>query len=197
MTIPVAHDFICPWCWAGYLQAKKLRAEYGVTFDWIGYELYPAALEWPAPQPPKPEPPNKPKTPSRLDFLLLCDGIEMPKKLRPKQMRTHNAHLAVEFAKRNGLNVDVVIETLYVAYWERGEEINSPDVLKALLSPLGVDGEALDEAIEKDLGAENLVGFDDDAYANGVYNVPTFFIGGERYAEQPFVVLAKAVEAAR
>jgi hypothetical protein len=40
------------------------------------------------------------------------------------------------------------------------------------------------------------VGFDDPAYASGVYNVPTFFIGEERYAEQPLTVLKKAVRGA-
>jgi len=41
----------------------------------------------------------------------------------------------------------------------------------------------------------NIIGFDDPAHATGVYNVPTFFIGGDRYAEQPYSVIRKAVHA--
>ena len=35
--------------------------------------------------------------------------------------------------------------------------------------------------------------FDDDAYNSGIYNVPTYFVGDERLAEQPYVVLRDAV----
>ena len=37
---------------------------------------------------------------------------------------------------------------------------------------------------------------DAPAYASGVYNVPTFFIGKERYAEQTYSVIRDAVERA-
>jgi 2-hydroxychromene-2-carboxylate isomerase len=35
-------------------------------------------------------------------------------------------------------------------------------------------------AISQRKFADRLVNFDDDAYAAGIYNVPTFIIGGER-----------------
>ena len=91
MTIPIAHDFICPWCWVGFLQAKKLQEQFKVDIDWRGYELWPESLEWPEPGEPALEPPaNKPKTPSRLEFICYADGLEMPHVDRPKRMRTFN-----------------------------------------------------------------------------------------------------------
>jgi predicted DsbA family dithiol-disulfide isomerase len=192
LTIPVAHDFICPWCWVGLFQAERLRNEFNVSFDWVGHELWPEELEWPE-HAPAPEPPaNKPATPTRLEFILLLDELELPKADRPKQMRTHNAHEAVEFAKTEGV-ADELIEKLYRAYWEEGLEINNPDVLVGLAEGIVKDHAGLKQAMETKQFKGNIVSFDDESYSKGVYNVPTFFIGESRLAEQPYKVLSAAV----
>ena len=33
LIIPVAHDFICPWCWVGLLQVNRLKEEFPVDFE--------------------------------------------------------------------------------------------------------------------------------------------------------------------
>ncbi len=191
LTVPIAHDFICPWCWVGLFQAKRLAKELGIQFDWRGYELFPEELEWPdyvAHEPPA----NKPPTLSRLDFLLHLESIEIPKIDRPKKQRTHNAHEAVEYAKTEGV-ADELVEAIYRAYWEEGLEINDPKVLKKIAKPIVDDLDDMLKAIEKKKFAHLITGFDDDAHKKGVYNVPTFFIGSERLAEQPYGVLRKAI----
>ena len=194
LTIPVAHDFICPWCWVALFQAKRLKEEFGAEIDWRGYELFPDELEWPDAQP-APEPPaNKPPVPSRLDFILVTDGVEIPEVARPHKMRTHNAHEALEYAKTEG-KADALAEALYRALWEQGREINKPEVLRELAQGILDDVGAMAQAVERRSFAAEIVGFDDDAHAAGVYNVPTYWIGGERYAEQPYAVLRKAVQA--
>ena len=195
LTIPVAHDFICPWCWVGLLQALRLKEEFGVSFEWRGFELFPDELEWGNATPAPPPPANKPPTPTRFEFILIADGIELPKSIRPHKMRTHNAHEAVEYAKTEG-DENPFVEALYRAYWEQGLEINDPKVLKKLAKPYIKDRDAMMAAIEKRKFKDNIVGFDDPSYALGVYNVPTFYIGNERYAEQPYQILKKALEAA-
>jgi len=193
LKIPVAHDFICPWCWVGLVQAKRLEGEFGATIDWLGYELWPAELEWPDHKP-GPEPPaNKPVTPNRFEFILISDGLEIPKAERPKKMRTFNAHQAVEYAKTEGV-ANILVESFYHALWRRGENINDVAVIKELASGTVKDIDALVSAVETQKFRENVVHFDDDAYAAGIYNVPTFFIGGLRYAEQPYSVLRQAVK---
>ncbi len=193
LTIPVAHDFICPWCWVGMLQAKQLKEDFGVEIEWLGYELFPDELEWPD-HAPAPEPPaNKPATLTRFEFLLVADDLEMPKSVRPHKMRTHNAHEALEYAKTEGKG-DEFNELLYRAYWEKGRDINRPDILLELAQGVLNDPEEMAKAIAEKRFADKIVGFDDDAYASGVYNVPTFYIGEARYAEQPYVVLKKAIQ---
>ena len=195
ITIPVAHDFICPWCWVGLLQAKRLEQEFGVTIQWLGYELFPIELEWPEHKPGAAPPANRPPTLTRFEFLLAADDLEMPTAPRPRGMRTFNAHEAVEFAKAEGVAGELV-EALYRAYWERGEEINDIDVLRRIATGIVSDVDALVHAVQAQEFKDRIVGFDDEAYSRGVYNVPTFFVAGERLAEQPYSVLRKAVRRA-
>jgi riboflavin biosynthesis pyrimidine reductase/predicted DsbA family dithiol-disulfide isomerase len=196
LKIPVAHDFICPWCWAGMLQAKRLVAEEGIEIEWIGYELFPVELEWPERAPEPPPPANKPTVLTRLEFLLEADGIDLPKLVKPYHMRSNNAHQALEYAKANGRGFEFC-EALYRAFWEEARNISEVDELKQIAGQFGLDVDELAIAVNEKRFADKIVHFDDAAYASGVYNVPTFFIGGERYAEQPYSVLQRAVRKAK
>jgi len=181
-TVPVAHDFICPWCYVALLQKKRLESEFDVLVHWRAYELWPENLEWPIAQPAPPPPANKPAIPSRLDLLLSADGIQIPKVERPRRIRSFNTHQAAEFAKSVGVG-DEYIEILYRAFWERGENINEIDVLKRLAASVIEDLAGLENAIKTRQFHDNVVLFDDDAYNSGIYNVPTYFVGEERLAE--------------
>jgi len=199
MKIPVAHDFICPWCWIGLFQAKRLEKDFGVEVEWLSYELFPDELEWvvSAGSAPAPEgDPRKPKTPTRMDLAYAAEGMDAPVSTRPYHMRTHNAHEAVEYAKTEGV-ANQLVEKLYRAYWEEGQNINEPEVLEGLAVGIVKDVPAMVKAIAERQFKDKIVGFDDPAYDSGVFNVPTFIIGGERYAEQPYRALQKAMEAER
>jgi predicted DsbA family dithiol-disulfide isomerase len=196
MTIPIAHDFICPWCWIGLFQAERLKKDFGANIDWVAYELFPDELEWPD-YPPAPEgDPRKPKTPSRLDLAYAAEQMEAPTAERPKKMRTHFAHEAVEYAKSEGV-ADQMVKKLYEALWEEGQNINDPAVIAELAKGTIKDIPDLIKAMEERRFASAIIGFDDPAYESGVFNVPTFTIGGVKYAEEPYVALKKAAEAAK
>ena len=193
MIIPVAHDFICPWCWIGISQARRLQQEFGVQIEWLAYELLPETMEWPEP-PPKPVvETERTKTPNRIELAYAAEGMEPPTADRPKRMRSHYAHEAAEFAKTQGLDVaDAFIERLYYAYWTKGLEINNPLVLTDLANGIVNDIPEMLKAIEEKRFAKNIIAFDEPAYSSGVYYVPTFFINGQKFAEQPYAVIRKA-----
>jgi predicted DsbA family dithiol-disulfide isomerase len=128
-----------------------------------------------------------------MELAWAAEQMEAPTVARPKQMRTHNAHEAVEYAKTEGV-ADEFIEKLYRALWEEGQEINNPAVLAELAKGIIKDIPALEKAIEDRRFKAKIIGFDDAAYESGVYNVPTFIIHGEKYAEQPYVALSKAFQ---
>jgi len=193
LVIPVAHDPTCPWCWIGLSQVRRLRQEFGVEFDWLGYELFPEDLEWQDYAPAEPLPPNKPPTPSRFELALAAEGIKLPAAKRPYRMRIHHALQSIEYMKDQQAPVQAWVEAVYEAYWMRGEAVGEIEVLRRLAEQGGFPHDGMEEALESRQFSNRIVKFDDDAYAAGVYNVPTFFIGQRRYAEQPFVVLRRAV----
>ncbi|MEZ0327031.1 MAG: dihydrofolate reductase family protein [Fimbriimonas sp.] len=187
LTIPVAHDFNCAWCWVGFLQARRLQREFGVEIDWCPFEIHPDNL-WE-----EERLTGQPGMPSRLDLHVWAEQTDIPKVQRNPKMRTHNAHLAVEYAKDEG-SADALVEAIYRAYWEEGRDIDDPDVLIQLALGIICDLDALEQTIAKKTYADRIIPFNEPAYEQGVTHVPCFFIGGERYAEQKYHVLRKAVE---
>lgn len=193
-TVTLAHDPSCPWCWIGFFQAQRLHQEFGVKIDWVGYELWPAELPRPAASPAAPVvESNRPATPSRLDLAYAAQGMEAPTAERPKGLVFHNTLQIFELAKRHQVEWPV-LEAVYRAFWEQGKDISQPEVLVGLTAG-HLDPIELHAVLEEKRFASDIVPFDDEAYARGIYNVPTFIIDGQRYAEQPYAVLARAVKA--
>lgn len=192
MVVPLAHDFSCPWCWIGLFQAQRLAAEFNVRFEWIGYELYPEGTPYDEAKP-REHPANRPPTPGRLELAYAAQGMRRPQNRGPVDIRTHKAHEAVEFARQFG-PVDSLIEAIYRAYFEQAADIDDIQVIAGVARPFVADLDEMLRSIAERRFQDRIVPFDHDAYESGVYNVPTFFIGGERYAEQPYVVLKEALE---
>lgn len=192
LNVPVAHDFICPWCWVALDQARRLEAEFDVTFEWRGYELFPEDMEWPDREPDS-ETSNKPATPSRFDFMLAAEGLVMPDVQKPHKMRSFRAHRAVEHVRAEGGDADGLMKALYAAFYDRGANIDELPVLLDLAGGFTHDASLMEAAIERRDYSDKIVEYDDPAYATGVWNVPTFFIGDERLAEQPTIRLREAL----
>jgi predicted DsbA family dithiol-disulfide isomerase len=197
-SVTLYHDYLCPWCWIGFLQSQRLQSQYGLSFDWRGAELMPASIPY-TPAPAKPADPEAPPPPpiakSRFDLFVESEGFVMPTP-RPAFVRTHNALLGAEWARGEGpAAFDSYNEAVYRAYWERCEDISNLEVLQALASNAGLDGNALADSVRTDRYTENIVPFDDDAYASGIRHVPTFIFGAEEFlAEANYADLAHAAE---
>lgn len=197
LVVQIAHDYTCPWCYIALHQAKKLKENYDVEFDWVGYEMWPEELEWPEPSAP-PESSPRPRTPTRFELAMAAEGLDHPKiKVpRPSNMRIHNALEAAEYAKSTG-EFEALNEKLYTAYWEQGRAIGEIDVILELAEGIVKDLDALKAAMVERKFRDKIVPFDDEAHEKGVWNVPTFFINGGRYAEQPRVALERVLKNVR
>ncbi len=103
-------------------------------------------------------------------------------------MRTYNAHNATEFAKEHGVGNEFA-ERLYLAHYEEGRNINEVDELLTLAEGLTKDLDGLKDAIVSRRFADRIVHFDEQSYSQGIYNVPTFFVGEDRLAEQPYITV--------
>lgn len=195
-TITLWHDFLCPWCWVALIQAEKLTAEFGVTFDWRGAELFPPALNF-KPGPTQPADPNAPPAPkTRFDLFVEAERMVMPTP-RPRFADMHAALLASEYVTvRHGADrAGSFIAAVYRAYWENQADVSDHAVLTRIAESVGVASAPLLQSVAADEFAGNILGFDDDAYAAGIRHVPTFVFGGEeRLAEAPYASLAHATE---
>ncbi len=192
LVVQVAHDFTCPYCWIAYNQTVRLKQSYEVSFDWVGYELWPVGLEHPI-STKAPEIPGKPRVPSRLEFAYLASDSPKPKHSNHSD-DNHNALEAVEYAKELG-NGEEMVAVIYEALWLRGLDINSLDVLCELSLPVIGEQNDFRSKIESKSYDDKIVKFDEPAYATGIYNVPTFVVGGKYLAEQPYLVIERAIRA--
>jgi predicted DsbA family dithiol-disulfide isomerase len=192
MTVQIAHDFTCPWCWIAWHQAQRLQTDFGVEIEWLAYELWPDELEVPVSIPTPPNPDRAP-VPTRLELAYVASDVSKPmySGLGP---RIHNALEAAEHAKKVGVGAEMV-ERLYKARWLEGLAINNVDVLALVAKGIVPDVDAMIRDIDSRAGADKIVPFDKTSYSRGIYNVPTFWIGGKKYAEQPYVVLERALKA--
>lgn len=191
LAVPVAHDFVCEWCWLGLFQGRRMRREFGVELDWRPYVLFPDDLEEEYKPGGPPPPPNKPRTPSRQTLAFAAEGLEFERK---PYYDSHSAHEAVEFAKLSGVH-ETLIERLYFAHWTENANVSEIAVIRECAKGLGLDLAELEASVQGLRFSANIVHFNDAAHANGVYNLPTYWIGGERYAEQPWIRLRKALAA--
>lgn len=191
LKIPVAHDFVCNWCWVGYRQIKRLREEFDIEIEWLGYELYPEGTDN-LPPPQKIEPDDKPPTPTRFQLMLAAEGLKFPLVPKPPNAHSFNAHQAVEYAKTEGVQ-DALIERIYHAFWEDGRDINRPQTILELAEGIVSDIGALTRAMETKRFRDRIVEFEVAANRDGVYNLPTYFIGEKRLAEQPYEVVRQTI----
>lgn len=197
-TVTIYHDYSCPWCWVGVHQAKRLREEYGIVFDWRGAELNPPGYV----APPKPKPrvsasnPVLPK--SRFDTFLEKEGMVLPSP-RPKYLpeQAHKALLAAEYVwMEHGPAVfDAFNESVYHAHWIAHEDIMQMETLTRLGEAAGADPEAMCLSVLMEEYADHILRFDEEAYRHGVRHVPAFLFGAEEMlAEAEYSALAGSAE---
>lgn len=188
--VRVAHDFACPWCWVGWHQAKRLREEFGCDIEWLSHEMHPDDAPLPA-EPVQQVPTRRPPIPSRVQLAFTAEGLEPLPAPRPEG-RSHNAHEAVRFAAREGVD-EALIGAIYRAWWIEGRPYNNPEELERIANGFVKDLPGMLRAVETRQFQSEIVKFDLEAYEKGTFYVPTFFINGQAYAEQPYPVIRAAM----
>jgi len=189
LVVSIAHDYLCPWCWVGFIQAKRLREEFPrIKQVWRGFELLPEEL---GPLPDyKPQPKDPDAPPSRFDLFSQAEGAPVLEGRMIGVVRTHNALEGAAYAQeKEPERFDAYNEAVYRAFWERSEDISDLGVLGRLAEGAGLDRAAFLQAVSSKAYYNEIVRFDDDAYAADVTHVPTFLFRGERCAEAPYTTI--------
>jgi predicted DsbA family dithiol-disulfide isomerase len=103
----------------------------------------------------------------------MAEDLGVPMKLPPLQPRSRRAHEAAHWA-RSHRRFDDYHDSVFRAFFERGEDIGSIDVLVALAEELDLPGPSLREALEQRTFEATVLGDEDAARTLGLSGVPAF-----------------------
>ena len=103
----------------------------------------------------------------------LAERLNIRIKLPSLQPRSRRGHEAAHWAKHQG-RFSEYNEALFRAFFERGEDISNVDVLSRLASDLGLDGNSLQQALDKDEYLESVLADEREARKLGISGVPAF-----------------------
>ncbi len=207
MQIDFISDTVCPWCFIGKRRlAKAMALRPNIAFD-VRYRPY--QLD-----------PNIPREGlDRVQYMTARFGADA--KLNEaydaiaaegakediafdwaaikKRPNTVNSHRLIRWAEAQGVQ-DEVVERLFVAYFENGEDIGDIRVLADIADLCGMDGAQIADLLEGDTDIALVAREDKLAHEMGVTGVPAMIfanrvaVTGAREPEVLAMVIDKALE---
>jgi predicted DsbA family dithiol-disulfide isomerase len=84
---------------------------------------------------------------------------------------------AAEIARADGA-FDALHARLFAAAWEEGLDLGRPDVLRAVVADVGLDADAVVDAIRAGVGVDTIVTSIEDAFSLGITGTPSYLVDG-------------------
>ena len=182
MTRPVLEaivfsDYICPFCYIGYLRLETLRDEFDVRVDWRFLEIHPD-------NPPEGRPLSELGYPADHWQMLMQNLARMAEeegvKLAERRFTT-NSRRALKLAEATKEADPGVFhrlnERLYEAYFLEQQNIGDPAVLRRLAEQAGVLPELVESAWTEPRFTRVLEQNLRDAARLGINGTPAFLFG--------------------
>ncbi len=176
LTVEVASDVICPWCYIGKRRLEKalalLKSDVDARIHWLPFQLNP---DMPPEGMPRAEY-RKAKFGSvergrELDARVAAEGrregIAFAFERMQRTPNTVAAHRLIQLAQEQGLAAPVV-DALFRAYFEEAQDIGDAAVLAAIAERYGVANwpESAD--------GKRLAALEEEVRGLGISAVPTF-----------------------
>jgi len=179
LRLAVLSDYICPFCYIGYLRLEKLREHFELAVNWVLVEIHPES-----PVEGKPvEELGYPET--KLDRMLgelgemaQTEGVT----LAPHTFTTNSrqALLLAEASKQHGADMFYPLHRrLFESFLVENKNIGDTNVLKSIADECGVPADTVEQAWTEPAYANTLQNNLSAAVQNGATGTPTFFIGKE------------------
>jgi predicted DsbA family dithiol-disulfide isomerase len=209
MQIDFISDTVCPWCFIGKRRlARAIAMRPNIAFD---VRFRPYRLD-----------PTVPKGGMDRDAYMTAkfgknggvseaqrviaaegakEGIEFDFAAIRKTPNTLDSHRLIRWAELTGVQDDVV-ERLFAAYFQNGEDIGDIRVLAEIADASGMDGAQIADRLESDQDAALVEREDKLAHEMGVTGVPAMIFAnkvatsGAREPEVLAMVIDKALEMA-
>jgi predicted DsbA family dithiol-disulfide isomerase len=187
MQIDVISDTVCPWCFIGkrrLMRAMALRPNIAFNIKWRPYRLDPTipagGMDRQAYMRAKfgDDPMKIVEMHKLIAAEGIKDGIEFDFAAIRRRPDTLDSHRLIRWAAANGVQDDVV-ERLFIAYFENGEDIGDIRVLADIADLCGMDGVEVAEMLEGDTDRAMVEREDQIAHEMGVTGVPAMIFGGK------------------
>jgi predicted DsbA family dithiol-disulfide isomerase len=187
MQIDVISDTVCPWCFIGkrrLMRAMALRPNIAFDIKWRPYRLDPTVPKTGMDRQAymRAKFGDDPMKIVEMHKLIAAegakDGIEFDFAAIQRRPDTLDSHRLIRWAEANGVQDDVV-ERLFIAYFENGEDIGDVRVLADIADLCGMDGVEVAEMLEGDTDRALVEREDQIAHEMGVTGVPAMIFGGK------------------
>jgi predicted DsbA family dithiol-disulfide isomerase len=187
MQIDVISDTVCPWCFIGkrrLMRAMEQRPAIAFDVKWRPYRLDPTV--------PKGGMDRQAYMRAKFGddpmkivemYKLIAqegakDGIAFDFAAITRRPDTLDSHRLIRWAEAQGVQ-DEVVERLFIAYFENGEDIGDIRVLADIADLSGMDGIEVAQMLDGDTDAALVTREDAIAHEMGVTGVPAMIFGGK------------------
>jgi predicted DsbA family dithiol-disulfide isomerase len=177
ITLDIWSDYVCPFCYLELPAVTKLRQAFGATLDvvWHAFELRPDPV-------PTLDPDGEYlHTVWNRSVYPMAERLGMRVQLPPVQPRSRKAFEAVAFAHDAG-RFDAMHLALFRGFFEQGRDIGDTAELLDLAVESGLDGDALQAALDDGRYTPQVLQDERQAQALGITGVPLMLV---RHAGSP------------
>ncbi len=172
---------------------ERLKEEYQIEVEWRPFYLRPDTPPEGMDLPEYIQRSRANGSEERLKQIADVYGMEFVSTKRIYNTRI--AHEATEFAREQG-KANEFHRVVFRKVYAEGEDPSDWEVLRSAATEAGLDGEAMQQAVEAGTYTENVAEQVQFAYQIGVSGVPTYVING-RYAvvgAQPYETFVRVIE---
>lgn len=185
LRIDVVSDVVCPWCFIGkrrLMRAMEQRPAIAFDVKWRPYRLDPTVPKGGMDRQAymRAKFGEDPMKIVEMHKLVAAEGakegIEFDFAAITRRPDTLDSHRLIRWAEATGVQDDVV-ERLFIAYFENGEDIGDTRVLADIADICGMDGVEIARMLESDTDSALVEREDQIAHEMGVTGVPAMIFG--------------------
>lgn len=210
VSIDIVSDLVCPWCFVGkhrlasaVAQVREGFPETRFRLNWLPYFLNPDT-------PPEGEPYRAfidakfggESQVSRMQRSVADAGRDAGVvfdferiSVRPNTLRAHRLIYRAQSNGRQPAEIDALVERLFIAHFQRGEDIGDIATLGAIAAECGDRQDDVTEYLDSAMGVQQVRSLFDRIVGLGISGVPLFLIQNHLAVSgaQPSAALAAAI----
>ena len=207
VKIDIISDIVCPWCYLGKARLEAALSELPnieAEIHWRPYQLDPSIPRIGVDRKAYMEAkfgagPRLGQIHDQLDGFGKEVGIAFDFDAIKVAPNTMGAHRLIRWAAQAGPGIQIkVVDLLFKAFFEKGQDIGSPPVLIEIAKMAGMDGSIVETLLPTDAEEAGVIGEIATSKQMGITGVPCFIID-QKYAvsgAQTPEVLADAIRGA-